>query len=871
MVRRGKPASRSPRFPARWPFVPAWCAGVLVSGAVLVELAYLIGRDVKGSPDGTPDAVLTAASSPGVAVAIAFGAVVLGAWCCRHLVLHWLAWWPGSIHVAEFKSATPDVDVEDLTMTFRRRLSSLQIQSPTPVPGAAPAGDFLDVLDRNGVDPRNILGSAVGLLRAAVPTHAFEVRGVLLTREEQPRHGVAIEVIRLPSEGTMSATVWGETWDVALRKAAHEATGAILPQTRRCRAPWGVWRGQIMPSGLLHAYEEGARLEHDHRYDEALDAYYAALGLDPMNMVLRLRIGQLQERLGLHVDALAMYLGMCASNRPAGVRLPRLLYRGRGRRERRRALVSARYRRDVLLGGRVLAEQWRAVPEDPANRRDEERQRLRRCLRGQLAGKLAPYASSERVARALAEPEAEDLDTFLLLRELTARYAIDSATRLRRKLRRRVTDRRATLTPATVRLTEECIGTRLRWVRYARGADSDWPPSAKELNRSIRRIELGVWRFLPARLQWRSFRRWHEHYNAACAYALPLQDETLNEQTATTLARWAVARLQKATARADSAFIASRREWLVSQDPDLDGLRARPEFGQFEVMHLPSNSITPRRPPFVQQLENSRYVGALLVATARQWQAAWRRRREELEGGPDVRTLLQWFHDELQTWTDTAAVARHYRHSVTRLTLIRNLQACAWRYGFEAPVVAFPRYEDDPLEESLQGDPCGRAARAAVKTADDRLAALRDMLGEHRDERGRMLADLDSWGATLRRQDAAGHAASPYLVAQLCDCHAALWQLLHQWLEAGEESAARAEHEFRSQCARTRRLWRVAFQWWLPVTDTLAERRNGNGSERLQPVLLLRKGAQSAWWHARIAQADRRERRRVQGRAAMPG
>jgi hypothetical protein len=344
---------------------------------------------------------------------------------------------------------------------------------------------------------------------------------------------------------------------------------------------------------------------------------------------------------------------------------------------------------------------------------------------------------------------------------------------------------------------------------------------------------------------------------------LPLQDETLEEETAATLAGRAVARLQKATARADSAFIASRRDWLVSQDPDLDGLRARPEFGHFEVMHLPSSSITPRRPPFVQQLETSRYVGALLVATAQQWQAAWRRRSDQLDGGPNVRTLLEWFHDELQTWEDTAAVARHYRHSGTRLTLIRNLQECAGRYGFEAATVAFPRYEDDPLKESLEGEECGLAARAAIKTADDRLAALRDVLGEHRDERDRMLADLRRWGTTLRRQDAAARPPSPYLVAQLCDRHAALWQLLHEWLEAGEESAARAEHEFRSQCARARRLWRVAFRWWLPVTDTLAERRNGNGSERLQPAPLLREGAESAWWHARIARADRRARRRA--------
>jgi hypothetical protein len=101
------------------------------------------------------------------------------------------------------------------------------------------------------------------------------------------------------------------------------------------------------------------------------------------------------------------------------------------------------------------------------------------------------------------------------------------------------------------------------------------------------------------------------------------------------------------------------------------------------------------------------------------------------------------------------------------------------------------------------------------------------------------------------------------LVAQLCDRHAALWQLLHQWLEADDEAAKHAAAQFRSQRARTRRLWRVAFRWWIPVADTLAERRNGNGSERLQPAVLLREGAESALWHVRIAHADHRARRRT--------
>ena len=90
----------------------------------------------------------------------------------------------------------------------------------------------------------------------------------------------------------------------------------ILPQTRLCRAPWAAWRGHVMPPGLLHAFEEGVRLERARRYDEALAAYWRAVELDPLNMALRLCVGQLQERIGLYLDALATYWGMDVTSPP---------------------------------------------------------------------------------------------------------------------------------------------------------------------------------------------------------------------------------------------------------------------------------------------------------------------------------------------------------------------------------------------------------------------------------------------------------------------------------------------------------------------------------------------------------------------------
>ena len=802
MVRRTAPSCRSPRYPARWRLVPLWLLGVATSAALLSTLAYLVGRRSPPEPDGTLDAMLVAASSPGLAICLTFGALLLGAWSLRHLMLLWLAWRPGSIQVSEFTVGTPDSEANaaQLTMLFRRRLATLQIQSPTPMPGAANAADFLDVLDRGTADSRNLLGTLVTVLRAALPTHAYEVRGVLLERDADKPCGVAIEVARLPSEGLAATTVWGETWDSVLRRAADEATAAILPQTRACRAPWGVWRGYRMPGRLLHAYEEGARLEHERRYDEALHAYYEALRDDPINAVLKLRVGQLQERLGLFLDAFATYSGIVASESPSRARRPSRMYSSAGRREQRRARVSARYRRNILLGGHVLAEQWRKSAkdrEDPSER-DEQRRRLRDCLRTHLKDVLPDNHPKYSLDKLLAEPKGKNQALYRALRKTFAEYALRDCEALRHSMPIRLFDRRATLTPATVRLTEECIELRLRYICHRDGeTDVKWPPRATELDERIAGIERGLRR---------PFGRWHEQYNAACLYALPLLVGRSDE-----LADRAVARLEAAMAHADSAYIASRRDWLVGEDPDLRGLRATSQFAHFEVMHLPSASITPRRPANVQQLESSRYMRSLVKTAAELWRGVWRERRAAINGGPDLQHLLEWFGEELRAWDAVRAVACHGCHSGTRLALIRNLQDGARRNGRPQPECGFPRYELSPLEGAVARKPCDKVAKEEIRDADNRLHTICSIVGERAEARTAVLAGLEVWQATLRRTDAAAQRAPGALMQRLCAHHAALWQLLAQWIDAGDEDAATAaEDEFRAKVDETRMLWQAA-------------------------------------------------------------
>ncbi|HET9765380.1 MAG TPA: hypothetical protein VFS60_00960, partial [Thermoanaerobaculia bacterium] len=429
-MRRKRTNTRTHRYRRHWPRVIGWSALTLLAVGAIGLAAWLFGNTPPKDPDTLIESLATTGHTPAVALALACAGLIHAVWCVRHLFLHKLAWWnAGPIEVRTFAEDTPlsNASAEQLTVDFRQRLMRLHLQAPTPVPGAAPQGRMLDVLETSSPEINNPFSFLVALLRAAIPSHAYEVQGSLRQRETAPCFGVTVQVVSLTAESLPPETFWGHSWEEALSRAADEATAAILPQTRRCSAPWGVWRGYVMPQGLLHEYENGARLEHDRRYDEALAAYWRAVELDPMNMVLRLRVGLLQERLGLYLDSLATFWGMDVTSHPNG-----RCKTWRGSRERNKALVSARYRRNVLLGGRVLATQWCAPNQEAGSSlRDDERKRLRSCLRPRLVEVLKVEPDDP----ALKEPGRQWNDhQFLALRALLADEALKDCGKLRRKL-----------------------------------------------------------------------------------------------------------------------------------------------------------------------------------------------------------------------------------------------------------------------------------------------------------------------------------------------------------------------------------------------------------------------------------------------------
>jgi hypothetical protein len=244
------------------------------------------------------------------------------------------------------------------------------------------------------------------------------------------------------------------------------------------------------------------------------------------------------------------------------------------------------------------------------------------------------------------------------------------------------------------------------------------------------------------------------------------------------LAREAVAHLEHAASCADSGYIATRRDWVLAEDPDLDGLRRHPRFKAFEAHFLPAGRPTPRRPERVQRLETARYVQDLVAASAQRCRALWQAR----QGEPDV----AWWQAEQRAWQAIDRLAVHHRHWRSRLDLSAALEV-------EVP---FRRYDEAPLASASDEHRVGALAHAELVASDARLAELARRID------GRLDDAIDRWIERLR-----GDAApSPAALAAVLERHVAVWERLGEWFCAAQPDAERAGDRFARELARLLRL-----------------------------------------------------------------
>jgi hypothetical protein len=362
------------------------------------------------------------------------------------------------------------------------------------------------------------------------------------------------------------------------------------------------------------------------------------------------------------------------------------------------------------------------------------------------------------------------------LEELCVFASIHELVQLRGRVPRLRRVRELPLSRAMVDLSGLCLVQRLKHVQAA--MDGGTPPKldARALRRSVRRIE-----------GWRGFKRYQEHYNAACAFSLSLvsDGDVVQSSEADRLVAAAVKRLERAISCADSGFVATRRDWLLSDDPDLDGLRTKDEFKHFEAIYFPSATGTCKRPPEQHTWEMSRYTLDLLSETSEGFAKAWRNRKTLLEPEMEVRSLADWCELEMRAWGLMRDVARNHRHWQTRIRLIDFARDLSRGNDFVAPTVAFPRFaEDDAAPADNIED--------WVKGNDARLAELSTMVDKGREKAGEtpLIEDLALTRVALGEVDGTGTTLTRATVAELCEAHATVWDSFGKCVTERDEDPA---------------------------------------------------------------------------------
>jgi hypothetical protein len=604
--------------------------------------------------------------------------------------------------------------------------------------------------------------------------------------------------------------VWESSWEAALERAADDATAAILPRTRLCRGPWASWRGYVMPPGLVAAYEKAAELEQQRRFDEALRQYWVALRLDPMNLTMRLRLAQVQEKAGLFLAALTNYVRVIAVSRPGSRDLPRGLYRRAARREWDRAVELAKYRAIVLLAGNTIVRQWNQTDDEIRSKLHQEFTRLLKPLAETKRHDPAADAISEAIKLLLAATRRLDTDEEAgkLAKDL-AGWAYSAAEELKLSLSRlesRPTSR--PLTRRTVALAQACIERRVGLLDNVVLEDR----TLKRLKRKVRHA--GMW---PSRVRrW----QWHEHYNAACVYAIPLDKDKLlggrraeptdrkkaeaSKKVRNRLAHRAMRRLERAITTRDSIFLATWRDWVVVDDPDLAGLRDEATFAAFVSTYFtrrdPAPGKVPKSPSDPYRLAESRYTIELMRTIGRRLHDIWHA-RGKMRRSADIHLLARWCDDDRAIWDLVRKVSEDSYDWRVRYQLLEHVNKAL---DGQPPIhVHFRGYDDqnvvpDGQDPGPEQDPDDE--RKEHKKRLDQLAkSLRDPTNFH----GMPTYDRHPRASLPRSQ-----------VTALCEEQAAVWQKFSEWMRADEKTSTHAE--FASKLKSASELWDATFNGGSP-------------------------------------------------------
>ncbi|MFC9683075.1 tetratricopeptide repeat protein [Streptomyces sp. NPDC056948] len=774
-----------------------------------------------------------------------FAAILLLLYFYWRATRAWLAFKPGPVDVQQLIDSTPPLgtnkpSIEDLTAEFRRQLSESSMYAPTTLPAEAPPMSFLELLGDVEIDPKKLGAILPRLLSRLRPKLAYRVSGVLRHRDEGPEHyGMTVTVMAFVFGGSRALTVWGKDWDEVIRKAGHCVISSLLPVTRAGRQPpWRKWWGRELNPALYASYQRANQFSRAGHYHEALEQYYEAIKLDPVNPYLRAELAEVQEKMGLHIDALdTCQRALTLDGQTAHEYNKRLWQSGGNLHSRRfrylrhprkyRDVLGLRYRNTIILGiSEKIAQQW--YERSGANCKDTHKD-----LIPILVDRYWPVAIELADIDPLHQEQAEHLDNEEKAREwieaaLSRKRPPDSKDRDTPDInlsRIRLTFQKAA-TQETDRLAADDLWARMaglyapEWVwifmrlfwpfSYAQSARVPlqpvtrgafqvnrkvWAPlrltwatecfdncrlSRKRTNATELRKQINTARGrIPLRPTWRR-RDWLTLYNSACVYAVAMMKEATTKKLSDQLARCAVTTLEKAVLVSKGKFASVEQAWLINEDPDLALLQRHRYFKRFRDTAYPSPDVSKK--PVPSNIEQMRaYDYRLLEETAKVMQKVWLRRSEE--EGFDIHEATEWLRVERDIWKriHEVAAADHRWRWRYRVDLIRSVQGnsdpiLCGTAGFPPSVLADEPPDGHPTCEEIE-----ELLRNVMRNTEGSRAP---------DSRSLKWQQFFSQ-ATATRETSLSPTTSRYLSSG----YAATWQTFRDWL-AGEPKDQEGEQSF---------------------------------------------------------------------------
>ncbi|MET9735473.1 hypothetical protein ABZZ79_34040 [Streptomyces sp. NPDC006458] len=808
-----------------------WLRVIQLPAELFMQFVEGVARLVKAGSDG---ASFTARLGCLLLLIVLFVAL-------RRWMLMYYAYKPGAVDVKRLVASAPDAEpnLEGLTAQFRKQLSETNLYPPTALPAEAPADNFLDLLGDVDLEPRKVWTSLLRLFSRLRPKIAYTVRGVLRTREQEPRFGITVTVTSYAIRGSRTEAIWGTTWDEAVQDAGYWVMASLVPVTRASRRPpWQQWRGRDLPPKLFAAYQQARELSSDRKFDDALDRYYEALRIDPTNLYLRTQIAGIQEQLWLHLDALETYYGavildgQTSTERNARMGMgswdPRRIFRRRYR-WWRSGLLEARFRYAVVLGvAERTANQWCRPEAGRYPRREHARMEIRKALVPALASRhwrilmgLTPPGETRPLwwvrendaklwlEKRLGEEERREEIVkviFLLACREEMRQLADDYPRMLRilfQLRHPFSHAHGTLTRTSLRLDRDVWAPlRLAQVEdqggYAfQGLENSlrWGSlSAEKLQRGVKKAR--GWLRMPR--QWLSpeWSLWQDSYNAACVYAVGMNRFAEGDAEHGALADLAVEELENATHADSSGFHHPlMRSWLLAEDPDLEELRQTDHFIRFERETYPHASPDRHRPRRPVWPEMTVYDQHLLSGCAEVMEHTWRLRGKQLP--VESHLLAQWFSGDAELWRCVHRIAenegRHWRDREKLLQHVREIADITLLVKCGLPA-RLPEM-DDLLDNAtwLNVNDARKHVEASEQEIKRRLESMKSVVSERLNGSGNPNSPIvlsTQWLTSVRRNGASAVFVTQAAVRQVCRDYEIAWRALRDQVDPDEDGAA---------------------------------------------------------------------------------